>query len=154
MARKQKQEKALLRRFAHELWSRAVRDDWGNRCAVCGAGKCDAHHIIPCQHEATRYSLRNGIALCGPHHQFDPDLSPHQNAAGWIRWLESYHPELAKWYVNMLAGRGHKSFAGTTNLTYYRGVIRGLKPYVSEDDYLRIVGIQRAAKLEELGGEA
>ena len=36
--------KGRLRDCADQLWSLAVRDDWNNRCAVCGFGKCEAHH--------------------------------------------------------------------------------------------------------------
>ena len=76
--------KGRLKEIAAQLWSLAVRADWANKCAVCGYGKTEAHHLIPRQHEATRYNIRNGIALCASHHQFDKDVSPHQNAAGWL----------------------------------------------------------------------
>ncbi len=132
--------KGRLRDIADKLWSRAVRDDWDNRCAVCGSGKCEAHHLIPRQHEATRYSLNNGIALCASHHQFDPDISPHQNAAGWMRWLREHYPEVAVWYEANVSVK--PQFLGTKNTAYYLAIIRYLRQYVSPDDFERIVGVR------------
>ncbi len=129
--------KGRLRDMADQLWSFAVRDDWGWKCAVCWAGKCEAHHLVPRQHETTRYSLRNGIALCSRHHQFDPDVSPHQNAAGWIDWLEREFPGLAAWY---LKNKIPPEFEGTKNAAYYCEVIRDLRQYVDEETFRGICG--------------
>ncbi len=141
--------KGRLRDMADQLWARAVKADWNHRCAACGAGKCDAHHLIPRQHQETRYVLQNGIALCATHHQFDPDLSPHQNAPGFVLWLETQHPELAEWVFQTLGNGSHKRFDGTTNATYYIAVIRNLQQYVEEEDYLRIVGKKFSQYLED-----
>lgn len=135
--------KGRLRDLADQLWSVAVRSDWANKCAVCGNRKCEAHHLIPRQHEATRYTLRNGMALCATHHQFDKFLSPHMNAAGFIRWLESEHPNLAEWVFDNCRPK----FSGTRTAAYYCDVIRSLKPYV-EQDFERIVGVKFARKFE------
>jgi len=132
--------KGRLREIADDLWSLAVRSDWAGKCAVCGARKCEAHHIIPRQHQAMRYDLKNGIALCAPCHKFNKDISPHQNAAGWLMWLLEDQPLRYLWYMEMVASGDHKRFEGTTNATYYCDVIRGLKEYVEEEDYTRIVG--------------
>jgi len=130
--------KGRLKDMADRLWSLAVRVDWAGKCAVCGSRKCEAHHLIPRQNQATRYDLRNGIALCASHHQFDKDISPHQNAAGWMEWLVVHHPKLHGWYI----GNNWPQFDGTTNAVYYCEVIRSLKEYVEEDDYTQIVGQQ------------
>ncbi len=140
--------KGRLRDIADRLWSRAVRDDWDNRCAACGALKCEAHHLIPRQHQAIRYTLRNGIALCATHHQFDIDISPHQNAPGFVLWLKSNQPELAEWIFETLESGEHRGFGGTANASYYCDMIRSLGGYVSEDDYRRIVGARFADYLE------
>jgi hypothetical protein len=138
--------KGRLREMADSLWSLAIRADWNHQCAVCGAGKSESHHLVPRQHQATRYELRNGIALCARCHQFDPDISPHQNAWGWIDWLFKHHEELHDWYWAENSCR--KRFAGTTNAAYYVEVIQGLRQYVEETDYVRIVGARFAAYLE------
>ena len=130
--------KGRLREMADRLWSHAVREDWAWKCAVCGHRKVEAHHLVPRQHEATRYLLRNGIALCASHHQFDKSVSPHQNAAGWLEWLESAHTELAEWFKSNC----RPEFHGTKNVEYYCGIIRGLRQYVAEDEFERIVGIK------------
>ena len=134
--------KGRLRDMADQLWSKAVLGDWAGKCAVCGAGKSEAHHLIPRQHQSTRYDLRNGIALCVPHHQFDKDISPHQNAAGWILWLAEHHQELHQWYTETVASGEHRRFKGTTTAQYFCEVIRSLEEYVDEEDYSRIVGLK------------
>lgn len=141
--------KGVLLKHADRLWSLAVRSDWGNNCAVCGNRKCVAHHVIPRQYETFHYDLRNGIALCGPCHVYDPDTSPHQNAAGWLLWLSTYYPELHRWYIDTTKNSRYKSFDGLKNATYYCNVIRGLQEYVTEEDFDRILGIQFATWLAE-----
>jgi hypothetical protein len=141
--------KGRLRDMADRLWSIAVRYDWGSRCAVCGISKCEAHHLIPRQHEATRYDLINGIALCASHHQFDPDISPHQNAAGWLRWLRDNHPSFHTWYLAMIESRDYRGFDGTKNAEHYIDVILRLREYVKPDDFERIVGIRFSEYLIE-----
>jgi hypothetical protein len=137
--------KGRLRDMADALWSLAVRDDWANKCAVCGSRDCEAHHLVPRQHEATRYDLRNGIALCCHCHQFDRDLSPHQNSAGWIKWLEWHHPTLAEWYFEHCRPK----FEGTKNAAYYCGVIQSFREYVEPVDFDRVVGVKFGRHLEE-----
>ena len=144
--------KGRLRDMADRLWSMAVRHDWNSKCAVCGAGKCEAHPLIPRQHKGTRYALLNGIALCTRHHKYCPDVAPHQNAAGWISWLEENQPTRAEWYFNALES-GLYLFEGTATADYYCGEIRRLKQYVDDDDYTRIVGVKFGEWLEEQDNE-
>lgn len=140
--------KGRLRDMADALWSVAVRTDWNYRCAVCGRGKTDSHHLIPRQHEAYRYDLRNGIALCPKHHKFDWNLSPHQNAAGWIRWLRDHQSDLHSWYMahteTIVA-----QFMGITNAAYFCETIQGLREYVPEAEFRRICGQRFSGWLDE-----
>jgi len=143
--------KGRLRDMADQLWSLAVKEDWGYACAVCNhRGDLNSHHLIPRQHELTRYTLRNGCCLCRRCHQFDPDVSPHQNAAGWLLWLHREEPNLAQWYNDTILDGGHKRFSGIKNADYYIAHIQRLREYVDEDDFVRIVGKRFAAYLEEL----
>jgi len=141
--------KGRLRDMADQLWSLAVKDDWANKCAICGNRRCESHHLIPRQYTACRYNLQNGIALCGRCHQFDPDHSPHQNAAGWLLWLEAHHPRLHDWLIGMTASGVYRSFQGRITPQYYCEIIQDLKQYVDEVDYDRIVGIRFGQWLEE-----
>ena len=141
--------KGRLRDMADQLWSIAVRSDWSGTCAVCNVRKCEAHHLIPRQYEATRRDLQNGIALCAKHHKFDPLQAPHQNAAGWLIWLESHYPVTYRWYYNAMETGNYRSFRGTTNPNYYCDEIRRLRPYVCGGDYFRVVGVKFAQWLEE-----
>ena len=141
--------KGRLKDMADRLWSLAVREDWNHCCAVCGRGKCESHHLIPRQHQATRYDVSNGITLCAQHHKFDPNVSPHQNAAGWLAWLLEHHQIHYRWYGEAIESGSHKRFEGTTNAAYYCDIIRGLKEYVDESDYTSIVGVRFSQFLEE-----
>lgn len=134
--------KGRLRDMADTLWSLAVRGDWNWKCAVCGIGRCEAHHLIPRQHELTRYELQNGIALCSSHHQFDAEISPHQNAAGWLHWLAEHHPVFFDWYTEMTETGEYKNFDGTKNAQHYIDVIQRLREYVEEEEFTRIVGVR------------
>jgi hypothetical protein len=134
--------KGRLRDMADQLWSIAIRDDWNNKCAVCGNRKCEAHHLIPRQHEATRYNMSNGIALCSHCHQFDPNISPHQNAAGWLRWLVISHAERYDWLMAAAETGLARSFNGTKNAQHYIGIILDLKQYVSDSEFERVCGIR------------
>jgi len=144
--------KGTLRDMADRLWSLAVRNDWNWKCAVCGcggSGKLEAHHLLPRQHENYRYDLRNGICLCSRHHQFHPDTSPHQNAAGWVQWLAEYQPNIHRWYIETNSGVRFRQFKGIKNAAYYCDVIRSLRQYVDDEDYVRIVGVKFSRWLEE-----
>ena len=124
--------------MADRLWSLAVRDDWAHKCAVCNGTPVEAHHLIPRQNEQWRYDLRNGIALCARHHQFEPGVSPHQNAAGWMEWLTEWHPNLAAWY------REHSRvpFTGTKTALYYCDILRELRQYIDDESWEAVVGIK------------
>lgn len=137
--------KGRLKAIADRLWSLAIRADWAWKCAVCGASRCDAHHLVPRHNQATRYDLNNGIALCPRHHQFCPEISPHQNAAGWMAWLEENHPSRAEWYQKNRSAK----FTGTLTVDYYCDVIRGLREYVDENDFESVVGVRFSQWLEE-----
>jgi hypothetical protein len=137
--------KGRLKEFADRLWSLAIRADWANKCAICGSTKVDAHHLVPRQHEGTRYDLQNGIALCSTHHQWDKDLSPHLNGAGFLCWLLDSHNERANWYIE----NRRPVFTGKKNADYYCSVIRRLQPYVEPEEFVSIVGVRFAAWLEE-----
>ena len=137
--------KGRLREMADTLWSLAVRSDWAWKCAVCGNSKVEAHHLTPRQFTATRFDLDCGIALCSHHHQFCPEVSPHQNAAGWLAWLEKTHPRCFAWYQQ----NKRPLFEGTTNSAYYCEVILALEPYVDDGEFERVCGIKFSRYLLE-----
>ncbi len=145
--------KGRLRDMADRLWATAVKADWANTCAICGIrSSLDAHHLIPRQHTAYRYDLRNGICLCARCHVWDVNRSPHQSAIGWLMWLDSHHHALSLWYHEAMYDL-HKIPPITKNADFYCGVIRGLREYVDADYYRRIVGSRFADYLEEVNDE-
>lgn len=141
-------DKRVLREKADQLWSYAVQERWGWRCAVCGRtdGKLDAHHLVPRGHYATRYLLCNGICLCFQCHTADKDYSPHENAAGWTGWLEENHPEIAAWYHE---NRHPPAISGATTKGYFIEVIQGLRLLVPDEEFRRITGVRLTAWLDE-----
>ncbi len=145
--------KGVMRDKADRLWSLAVRADWDWECAAClrqsAQYKIEAHHVLPRQHETTRYLTRNGIGLCTDCHKFNIDMSPHQNAEGWIRWLSEHELNLHQWYVDAMDTNWHKAFNGVKNATYYCDVIRELEQYVEPGDYERILGVKFSRWLTE-----
>ena len=141
--------KGRLREMADQLWSLAVKYDWGHKCAICGnGGDLNSHHLIPRHHYGTRYDLNNGICLCRRCHQFCPDHSPHQNAAGFVSWLEYHHDWLAEWLFQTIETGGQR-FNDTKSASYYCEWIVTLGEYVEEDDFVRIVGKQFSEWLRE-----
>lgn len=130
--------KGRLRDISDRLWSKAILADWYHKCAICRAPKCEAHHLVPRQHEATRYDLRNGIALCARCHKFDKDNSPHQNAAGFLRWLNKH----ARFHAQWLTENCWPEFNGTKNVEHYLNVLRSLRQYVEPEEFERIVGVK------------
>lgn len=134
--------------YCDELWALAVRSDWNNRCAVCGAtASLEAHHMYPRQHMATRYSVSNGICLCTYCHVYCPKYSPHQNGGGFTQWLLCHYPFAWQWYMDTVDDP--PEFTGVKDLQYYFDVLRDLRQYVDESEYVRIVGVRFAAWLEE-----
>ena len=144
-------KKKQLRARADTLWSLAVRHDWANKCAVCGRRAKDAHHLISRRYEATRYELRNGLALCAACHTFDGNPagkgspSAHGNSRAFAKWLDRTHPAIAEWVDENTGAK----FNGTVNEWYLCDVIRRLKEYVPEKDYERIVKVTLIRWLEE-----
>lgn len=128
--------KKSLRTTADKLWSRAVRDDWAGKCAVCGRRETEAHHLIPRTNYATRYSIENGIALCFQHHKSDNAVAPHQNAAGWMEWLEVNHPSRTRWYRDHMWDK----FQGIKTQIYFVTMIQDLRQYFEPSDFADIVG--------------
>ena len=141
-------KKPRLKAIADQLWSFAVRSDWNWKCAVCGNGPVEAHHVIKRQHQTTRFTTRNGIALCSLHHKWGRDICAHGDPAKWVLWLEEHQPELHRWYIETTKNGEYKRFDGTTNAVYFCDTIRRLKQYVPDDDYVRIVGVKFSQWLE------
>lgn len=144
-------KKPRLRKIADDIWSAAVKEDWAHSCGVCGRiDVLNAHHMIPREFYATRFDMRNGIALCTHHHVWDSEVSPHQNAPGFMLWLESHHPQRDAWLTETLTSDGHKKFPESGKTTaFFCSKIRYLMQFVEEADCMRIVGQRFAAWLEE-----
>ena len=142
--------KGRLRDLADKLWSLAVREDWANKCAICGKRSyLNAHHLIYRHNEAVKYLLENGICMCGYCHTMCPKYSPHLNGFAFTAWLKKHHHERALWCESTVEFGDHMRFDGTTNPAYYIEQIRRLSKYVSDEQFVKVVGVQFAEWLEE-----
>jgi hypothetical protein len=145
MAKKPTEKNAKLqRKMCDRLWSRAVRHDWADRCAVCGKQATDAHHMIPRTNYTTRFELMNGIALCTHCHIWHPKLSPHQNGMAFKEWLKEHHPARIEWFHE----HEHIKSSGTKTASFYCAILRDLKQYVEPEEFESIVGVKFSAWLE------
>ena len=140
--------KGRLRDICDSLWGKSVLADWNHRCAICKGRATDPHHLVPRQHYATRYELSNGIGLCSRCHLWDPNYAPHQNAAGWLEWLDAHHVGLYEAYI----ADPRPEFTGTTNVAYFCELIPTFKQYICEHIYTNVVGVRFSAWLDEQGG--
>ena len=142
--------KGRLCKFADDLWSLWIRDDWAQRCAVCGrTSNLNAHHLIHRHHYAVRYLSENGICLCGYCHVRCPKYSPHLNGLGFRAWLNEHHPMRAAWCDVTIENGLHFRFDRIKNAHYSIEQILALKHCVDDDEFIRVVGVRFAAWLEE-----
>ena len=87
MVNKAKEEKKLRDKKDKE-WSLRIKKSYENKCAFCLKDKyIQAHHIIPREIKAFRYSFLNGIALCPFHHKLGIE-SAHRNPLWFFMKLE------------------------------------------------------------------
>lgn len=133
--------KPRLRAIADDLWSLAVKIDWAMKCAVCKTtNDLQSHHLIKrCNCNAHRYTLDNGICLCANHHQWNPHCSPHNGEVGFVAWLYSHHPQRIHW---VLEHQSDKLESRSVSQGFYLEKIKGLRQYVEDDDFQRIVGVR------------
>ena len=70
MLRKPKKHKpAVSASHLDQLWRKAIRNKWDNKCALCGYPQGESHHVIKRRHVLLKWDLRNGMLLCARHHQ-------------------------------------------------------------------------------------
>lgn len=60
--------KKLTMKDLDVIWSKLIHKKYDNKCAICGATPCQAHHIFSRTYRSTRWDIDNGIALCYRHH--------------------------------------------------------------------------------------
>lgn len=64
---------------ADALWSKAVKKRDGHRCVRCGSRKgLESAHGLPRTYRATRWELRNGLAMCWDCHRLWAHRFPHE----------------------------------------------------------------------------
>ena len=141
-------KKSRLRDIADSIWSKAVKNDWANKCAVCNRkDSLESHHLIrKSSVNSHRYTLRNGICLCSTHHMFDHKCSPHAGDIGFSAWLVQHHPAIITWCEE------HKSDKTTesVNQHWYIEKMLELREYVEPEYWTKICGVRLATHLESM----
>lgn len=85
---KHNSEKLRNKKKADDLWSEAVKVNYGYKCAYCGTSdNLNSHHIYTRSRMATRWDMDNGICLCADHHTFSQEFSAHKTPAKFYAWL-------------------------------------------------------------------
>ena len=101
--RKPKTEREILEKKCDELWSKLVKDDWGNQCAICGRKKgLNSHHLITRSNKRFRWDVSNGICLCAEHHTLSSKISAHKTPDVFYKWLDENYPN---YYNKMLINK-------------------------------------------------
>ena len=62
-----------------------------------------------------------------------------------MKWLGDNHPDVLAWYVD----DPRPTFVGTTNSAFYVSCIRDLQQYVTEEEFIAIVGVRFSKWLED-----
>jgi hypothetical protein len=100
-----------IREFAQRKFKQESSKLWANEikavgeCEIPGCKKTDelqAHHLL----SKTTWpnlsrDLSNGVCLCGNHHNFNDDISPHTNMPAmqaFIEWLKDHRYGQFTWY--------------------------------------------------------
>lgn len=99
---KVKSELKKLEEKADNLWSKAVKINYNNKCAYSWSSEnLNSHHINTRSRNATRWDIDNWICLTSNHHTFSQDFSAHKTPAKfkewfvWVKW-ETFYNELEK----------------------------------------------------------
>lgn len=86
-----------LEKKADDLWSIAVKLNYGNCCQYCWTTEnLNSHHIFTRSRRATRWDIYNGICLCANNHTFSQVFSAHKTPAKfkewfvWVKWEKHY----------------------------------------------------------------
>lgn len=85
---KVKTDKQKLIKIADDLWSEAVKINYGNKCAYSWESEnLNSHHIESRSHYATRWDIDNWICLTSTHHTFSQVFSAHKTPEKFAIWL-------------------------------------------------------------------
>lgn len=111
--------------YMQQLWRRAVKAHWGDRCARCGHTPVECHHIIKRRKPLLRNDWRNGIPLCSECHRFA------ETTRGRL-WVES---QVDMDYLASLDVRDAKQWLqerGISRREFDRQTVADLKAKISE----------------------
>ena len=111
-------------------WRKAVRANYGDRCAKCGAQPVECHHIIKRRYKITAYDWRNGIALCHACHNWIETID------GRI-WLYIYLADNRILYLHQFEKTTLKQYLSDNGLTrdeFYNAKLAELKKQIKMFD--------------------
>ena len=126
---KVKSELKKLEEKADNLWSKAVKINYNNKCAFSGSSEnLNSHHINTRSRNATRWDIDNWICLTSNHHTFSQSFSAHKTPAKFMNWLIGI-----KWetFVENLEKKSRSYCKVTTE--YIQEQIKILEEFISDN---------------------
>ena len=82
-----KPRKKNINKLLDSAWSKLVKLEWGNKCAVCGNRRSlNSHHIYSRAKKSVCWDTINGICLCVKHH-IGTEFSAHKTPTDFTFWL-------------------------------------------------------------------
>lgn len=85
--RKKTGKKKNINKALDSAWSKLVKLEWGNKCAVCGNRRSlNSHHIYSRAKKSVCWDTMNGICLCVKHH-IGTEFSAHKTPNDFTFWL-------------------------------------------------------------------
>lgn len=80
-------KKKNINKALDTAWSKLVKLQWDNKCAVCGNRKSlNSHHVYSRAKHSVRWDTINGICLCVKHH-IGTEFSAHKTPVDFTLWL-------------------------------------------------------------------
>jgi len=64
-------------KYLDDLWAKATKYYYGDKCEICGKPKVNSHHIFSRSNFAVRWDIDNCSVLCVYHHLWDTKISGH-----------------------------------------------------------------------------
>ena len=80
-------QKQNINKALNTAWSKLVKLEWENKCAVCGNRRSlNSHHIYSRAKKSVCWDTMNGICLCVKHH-IGVEFSAHKTPNDFTFWL-------------------------------------------------------------------
>jgi len=126
---KVKSELKKLEDKADDIWSKAVKINYNNKCVYSQEStNLNSHHIFTRSRLSTRWNINNGMCLTANHHTWSQEFSAHKTPAKFMVWLREL-----KWdkFIDDLEKKSREVFKPTVeNL---QAIIKELEDFIKNN---------------------